>query len=201
MKKCDLYCERQVPFLGLPLASWLGGWWGGGNTELFWVGFLISETSRLDLRGSTPSSHHACVWQTRSDLARSSKSRKGAIIRYDPQASSLPRLMGNPQEFLTSPHIRPSSNAGNLVHYLQQTQWNHFLNETPLQSQMLSQRLSFQSLPQLPHSSRFLPLPQSGIKSSNLISSMQFPRHPSVWGINSDPGKHLADLVIPYKPH
>lgn len=73
--------------------------------------------------------------------------------------------MGNPQEFLTSPHIRPSSNAGNLVHYLQQTQWNHFLNETPLRSQMLSQRLSFQSLPQLPHSSRFLPLPQSGTKS------------------------------------
>lgn len=92
----------------------------------------------------------------------------------------LPRLMGNPQEFLTSPYIRPSSNAGNLVHYLQQTQWNHFLNETPLQPQALSQRLSFGALPQIPHSSHFLPFPQSGMKSSNLISSMQFPRHPSV---------------------
>lgn len=112
-----------------------------------------------------------------------------------------PRLMGNPQEFLTSPHVRPSSNAGNLVRYLQQTQWNHFLNETPLQAQMLSQRRSFQALPQLPHSSHFLPLPQSGIESSNLISSMQFPRHPSVWGINNDPGKHLANLVISYEPH
>lgn len=28
---------------------------------------------------------------------------------------------------------------------------------------------------------------------------MQFPRHPSVWGINNEPGKHLADLVIPRK--
>lgn len=70
----------------------------------------------------------------------------------------LPRMMGNPQEFFTSPHIRPSSNAGNRVHYLQQTQWNHFLNETPLQPHVLSQRLSFQARSQIPHSSYFLPL-------------------------------------------
>lgn len=76
---------------------------------------------------------------------------------------ALPRLMGNPQEFLTSPDIRPSSNAGNLVHYLQQTQWNHFLNETPLQSQILHQRLSFQALPPSP------PIPPVSFPFLNLV--------------------------------
>lgn len=136
-------------------------------TKLLYVYFLISEVNRFHLEGSFSLSQ--CMCPTKQDQI-SQKLR-------EEQSSKMasPRLMGNPQEFLTSPHIRPSSNAGNLVHYLQQTQWNHFLNETPLRFQMLSQRLSFQALPQLPHSSRILPLPQSGIKSSNLISSMHFP--------------------------
>lgn len=130
--------------------------------------FLISEVNRFHLRGSF------LLFQCMCSMKKDQISQK---LQEEEQSSKMasPRLMGNPQEFLTSPHIRPSSNAGNLVHYLQQTQWNHFLNETPLWSQMLSQRLSFQALPQLLHSSYFLPLPQSGIKSSNLISSMHFP--------------------------
>jgi hypothetical protein len=69
----------------------------------------------------------------------------------------LPRLMGNPREFSTSPHIRPSSNAGSLVHYLQQTQWNHFRNET-LSSPAAKPEALLSSLPHIPHSSHFLPL-------------------------------------------
>lgn len=70
--------------------------------------------------------------------------------------------MGNPQEFLTSPHIRPSSNAGNLAHYLQQPQRTHFLNETPLQAQMPPQ--AFLSSPP-----SIAPVPRISFSSLNLV--------------------------------
>ena len=100
-----------------------------------------------------PSTHSACICEVRADLSRSSKSRKGAIIRHGSPAASFTKTDGKSPGILDIPPHPPSSNAGNLVHYLQQTQWDHFLNETPLQSQILSQRLSFQALPPSPHSS------------------------------------------------
>lgn len=157
-KQCYLHREHRYLFLDLPLASnWPSGGrgWGGTQNCSGWVFSSLKWAGCL--HEVPPSSHNACVWKTKSDLTRSSKSRKGARIRYGSQASSLRRLMGNPQEFLTSPHIRPSSNAGNLVYYLQQTQWNHFLNETPLQSQMLSRGFPFNPSFNYPIPPRFLP--------------------------------------------
>lgn len=156
MKKCYLSVEHQVLFLGMPPAScWP---WKKKTIKL-----LISERS-LWTREIPPSTHSACICEMRADLSRSSESRKGAIIRHGSPAASFTKTDGKSPGILDIPPHPPSSNAGNLVHYLQQTQWDHFLNETPLQSQILSQRLSFQALSPSPHSSHFLPLPQSGIK-------------------------------------
>ena len=127
------------------------------------IKLLISERS-IWIRDIPPSAHSARICEVRADLSRSSKSRKGPIIRHGSPAASFTKTDGKSPGILDIPPHPPSSNAGNLVHYLQQTQWDHFLNETPLQSQILSQRLSFQALPPSPHSSHFLPLPQSGIK-------------------------------------
>lgn len=173
----SLNCSGWI-FSSLPVKEWIGP-----------VGFQLPRTVVVDV---------CAKWDPTSQGAPNQGKEQEWDLLW---GISFTQPDGKSPGILNIPPHPPSSNAGNLVHYLQQTQWNRFLNETPLQSQILSHRLPLQALPPSPHSSHFLPLPPSGIKSSTFISSMQFPRHPRGWGINQDPGKHLAgDLVIPYKP-
>lgn len=90
----------------------------------------------------------------------------------------LQRPMGNAQKFLTSPPpISALQQCRKSSYYLQSTEENRFLKNTPTPPTVLRrQRLCSPDLPQIHHSPiSFL---QSGMESSNLTSSRQGPRHP-----------------------
>lgn len=84
--------------------------------------------------------------------------------------------MGNAQKFLTSPPISAQQQCRKSSHYLQSTEEDRFLKNTPTPpTVLLRQRLCSPDLPQIHHSPiSFL---QSGMESSSLTTSMQHPPH------------------------
>lgn len=151
MKKCYLSVEHQVLFPGYATSSC----WPWKKKPLN----CSSLKRSMDPWDST-STHSACICEVRADLSRAQNPRKGAMIDMALQQLALPRLMGNHRNSWHPPHP-PSSNAGNLVHYLQQTQWDHFLNETPCSPRYAR---GFPFKPSLHH-----PIPPISFPSLNLV--------------------------------
>lgn len=145
--------------------------------KLSWANLLTSETGSVRLSQDQVSQG---AWHP------SKEQRSETAFRHP-----FTKTDGKSPEILDIPPHPLSSNAGNLVHYLQQTQWNHFLNETPQQSCVLSQR----PLSSLSSNTSFLPFPSlpsiwyevQQFNQQHVISKV-----PTVHCLRLNPGKHLA---------